>query len=240
MTHSRLLIATLAFMPAFFCFSSASAQTVDRAQIEKEIHSLYDQIKEKEKLFLAPSKEDQQAYAKFLEQPDTGLIRLLLREKYDGKLSIRGGGAYYSFTRLTHEYGYGSDIELQQGEFSVGFAGYDFGFLIDMGETPIDEATLEHPGLKFLLNFSPPLTETEIREQQRQCGYGLQAGEFSYRSNLAVTVGHTYALRSIGYDRSDTLVALHVVRQDGDGSLVLIWKMLKKFNAPIPERKNQP
>jgi len=240
MTQSRFLIATLAFSLVLFCFSTAPAQSVDRPQIEKEIHSLYDQIKEKEKLFLAPSKEDQEAYAKFLEQPDTGLIRLLPREKYDGKLSIRGGGAYYSFTRLTHEYGYGSDIELQQGKFSVGFAGYDFGFLIDLGETPLEEATLEHPGLRFLLNFSPPLTEPEIRAQQRQCGYGLQVGEFSYRSYLAVTVGHIYALRSISYDSSDALVALQVVRQDGDGSVILIWKMLKKFTAPTPERKNQP
>jgi hypothetical protein len=240
MAHSRLLIATLAFPLAIFCFSSASAQTNDRAQAVREFEDLLGKMKALENRLLVVPAEDQAAFADFLKQPDTGLIRLLPREKYDMKLSIRGGGAFYSFSRLSHEYGGGSDIVLEQGKFSVGFAGYDFGFLIDLGETPIEQATPEHPSLQFLLNFTPPLTELEIREQQRQCGYGLQVGEFSYKSHLSATVGHTYALRSISYDRSDTLVALRVVRQDGDGSVVLIWKTLMKFTAPKPERKNQP
>lgn len=240
MTHSRLLIATLAFTLALFCFSSAYAQTNDRAQAVGEFEDLLGKMRALETRLLVVSDEDRAAFADFLKQPDTGLIRLLPREKYDMKLSIRGGGAYYSFTRLTHEYGYGSDIELQQGKLSVGFAGYDFGFLIDLSETPLEQVSLEHPGLQFLLNFTPPLTEPEIRAQQRRCGEGLQAGEFSYRSYLAAIVGHTYALRSISYDRSDALVALQVVRKDDDGSVVLIWKTLKKFTAPKPERINQP
>lgn len=239
MTGLRHCSVFLLLSLSCICPVIAQTQPVDRTQIEKEINELYEQIKFKEKLFLAPSPEDQEIHVGYLNQSDKGLIRLLPREKYDGKLSVRGGGAYYSFTRLTHEYGYGSDIELSQDRFSVGFAGYDFGFLIDLGKLPLEEVTLEHPGLKFPLNFTPPLTEPEIRAQQRQCGNGLQTGEFSYRSYLAVTVGHTYALRSVSYDRSDALVALQVVRQDGDGSVVLIWKMLKTFTAPKPERKSQ-
>src|SRR5215468_6056665 len=174
MTHSRLLDATLAFLAILFCFSSVSAQSVDRAQIEKEINSLYDQIKEKEKLYLAPSKEDLEAFAKFLEQPDTGLIRLLPREKYDGKFSIRGGGAYYSFTRLAHEYGYSSDIELQYGKFSVGFAGYNFGLFIPLGDLPLEAVTLENPGVKAMAEYQAPPTEAEIRrDQHRQTSQGL-------------------------------------------------------------------
>ena len=61
-------------------------------------------------------------------------IRLLPREKYDRVIAINGGGAYYSFAQKTHEYGQGSDIELQQGNLSVGFAGADYGFLIDLGD----------------------------------------------------------------------------------------------------------
>ena len=33
--------------------------------------------------FLSPSAEDRAAYAEFLTQPNTGLIRLLPREKFD-------------------------------------------------------------------------------------------------------------------------------------------------------------
>jgi len=239
MTQSRLTIATLAISLVLFCFSTAPAQSIDRPQIEREIHSLYDQIREKEKLFLAPSKEDQEAYAKFLEQPDMGLIRLLPREKYDGKLSIRGGGAYYSFTRLTHEYGYGSDIELQQGKFSVGFAGFDFGFFIPLGDLPLEAVTLENAGVKALAEYQAPPTEAEIRAQHRQTYQGINLGEFTATSYVPAKVGATYTLRSFDFDNSDVLVAFRVVREDLDGSVVLLWKMLKKFPKPTAIRENR-
>src|SRR5262245_54606382 len=239
MTQSRFLIATLAFSLVLFCFSTAPAQSVDRPQIEKEIHSLYDQIKEKEKLFLAPSKEDQETFAKFLEQPDTGLIRLLPREKYDGKLSIRGDGSYYSFTRLTHEYGYGSDIKLELGKFGVGFAGFDFGFFIPLGDLPLEALTVENDSLKALAEYQAPAREPEIRAQQRQTYQGINLGGFTANSYVPATVGSTYALRSLTYERSDVLVAFRVVRQDQDGSMVLLWKMIKKFPTPTAVRENR-
>src|ERR1044072_386582 len=102
---------------------SVLAQADARAQAAAEIESLRAQIKAKETLLLSPSKEDRKEHALFLAQPDTGLVRLLPREKWDGKLSMRGGGAYYSFSRRTHEYGSGSDIQLQRDNLSVGFAG---------------------------------------------------------------------------------------------------------------------
>jgi hypothetical protein len=111
-----------------------------------------------ERLFLGPSEEDRAAYAEFLRQPDTGLIRLLPREVYESEvykknnktLTIRGGGAYYSFTRLTHEYGYGSDIQLESGDLSVGFAGANYGMLTTLGDVPLDEITIEHPSVRFI------------------------------------------------------------------------------------------
>src|SRR5215475_15684561 len=92
MTHSRLLIATLAFPLALFCFSSASAQTNDRAQAVAEFEDLSGKMRALDNSLLVVSAEDKEAFADFLKQPDTGLIRLLPREKYDMKLSIRGGG----------------------------------------------------------------------------------------------------------------------------------------------------
>jgi hypothetical protein len=66
---------------------------------------------------LAPSDEDRTNYANLLAQHNTGLIRLLPRQYNQSKnadraVKIRGGGAYYSFAFLTHEYGFGSDLEL--------------------------------------------------------------------------------------------------------------------------------
>lgn len=239
MTFSRFCTTVILIIGACLCPLTGRAQAVERAQVEKEIDALWAQIKAKEPLLFEVAAEDKERYAEFLQQPETGIIRLLPRERFEEKLRLRGGGAYYSFTRLTHEYGRGSDISLEQGRFGVGFAGLNFGFLTELGKLPLAEVTLEHPALNFLLKFNPPLTEPEIRTQQRQAMVGLQVGEFNYKAGVTAKVEQTYVLRSIDYDTSDVLVALQVVRQDDDGSLILLWKMLKKFTAPKPERPKQ-
>src|SRR4028119_2450069 len=100
MNFRRFIIVALMAFSAL----SVSAQSTNRAAVWKEIESLREQIKGRENVLLEPAAEDRAAYAQFLQQPDTGLIRLLPREKYDNKLAVRGGGAFYSFSRLTHEY----------------------------------------------------------------------------------------------------------------------------------------
>lgn len=233
--HSPGLFSSLVMV---FCLSiSAAAQGSDRARLEKEIASLQEQLKAKEAQFLEPSIEDKAAFAGFLRQPDTGLIRLLPREKYEKILTTRGGGAYYSFTRLTHEYGYGSDIQLEQGQFGVGFAGYDFGFFSMLGDVPLESVNLQHASAQFLADYTPPATEPDIRNQQRQSQTGVRAGNFTYSRSAAAMANTTYILRSISYRGSDVLVALRVVRADSDGSMVVLWKMLKKFPVPITARQ---
>src|SRR5215831_17569967 len=85
----------------------ALVQSYNREQIHQRILDLRAELNKEEEQFLAPSPSDLQAYGEFLKQPDSGLIRLLPREKYDNpkEMTIRGGGAYYSFTQLKHEYG---------------------------------------------------------------------------------------------------------------------------------------
>jgi hypothetical protein len=229
----RLFVFSL-FVLAFSLSTAALAQ--DREKLAQEIASLKTLIKEKEKEFLEPSKEDKTAYAGFLTQPDRGIFRLTQRGQYQDKLLINGAGAYYSFSRLVHEYGHGSDIELEHGRFTVGFAGADFGFITLIGDVPLDEVTLTHPAIEFLANFKTPTKEPQAREQARLSGTGLAAQGFTYSRYTGARVNRTYALRSIGYHQSDVLVAFRVVRQDSDGSLIIVWKMLKDFPTPILER----
>ncbi len=207
-----------------------------RAQAAAEIESLRAQIKSKEAALLAPSKEDRRAHALFLAQPDTGLIRLLPREKWDGKLSTRGGGAFYSFARLTHEYGFGSDIMLEQDMLSAGFAGANFAFMANLGDAPVETVSGETEGVQYMASFQTPSPETDARKAQRQFSGGFQSGQWTYKDRLPVSVGSTYVLRSVNYGDSDVLVAFRVLRKDSDGSVVLLWKMLEKFPKPTLER----
>ncbi|MFY9553842.1 MAG: hypothetical protein WAV20_14380 [Blastocatellia bacterium] len=212
---------------------ATTAQIQDRTELQVKLEALRDQIATKEKVFLAPSVEDLSAHAEFLRQPNTGLSRLMPREEYDGKLLTRGGGAYYSFARLTNEYGFGSDLQLQRGELSVGFAGADFGFLTSLGDVAVDNLNVEQMGVRFLAAFNTPSLESDAREQYRRAAIGFEAEGFMYRNSLPAILNRTYALRSVNYAVSDLLVVFRVIRQDTDGSLTLAWKILKKF--PVPQ-----
>jgi hypothetical protein len=228
--RSRFVLSSLLLSLALLFSTQTYAQ--DRAEMEKKITALKEELKQAEKEFLEPSAEDKAAYAEFLGRPDTGLIRLMPREKFKDDPSIRRGGAYYSFTHLSHDYDVGADIQFESQKLSVGFAGADFGFLTSLGETPIESLTQEHIALDFLLNFTTPSEEPKAREQQRNTSIGFQVKERSYINRLDAKVGMTYALRSIDYGRSDVLVVLRVVRQDVDGSLILAWKLVKSFPKP--------
>ena len=151
------------------------------------------------------------------------------REKYDGQLLIRGGGAYYSFAKLTND---GTDIGFEQGRLGLVFAGANFGFLASLGDVPVDGVTIDDRGVLLLAAFRTPSTEAEAREQQRRASAGFEADGFAYRRDIPASVNTTYVVRSINYDVSDVLVVLRVTRQDADGSLILAWKMLSRFSMP--------
>lgn len=226
-----LLLLTLLFAPCVL------AQTDARAQAAAEIESLREQIKAREATLLAPSDEDRKAYAEFLAQRGTGLIRILPRERWMGKLSTNGDGAYYSFARRSQEYGYGSDLSLEQDMLSVGFAGADFGFMVNLGNVPLETVTADSEAVRFMASYATPSAEPEARKAYRQFGAeGQQAGQWTYRSRLPVFVNNTYALRSVNYDRSDVLVVFRVVRKDFDGSAVILWKLLAKYPKPELQR----
>lgn len=247
----RHLGLTIFFLLATICVASGASQSVDRAKLLEEIIALQDQIKNttdqeqkaalqeqlerKEALYLAPAPEDVSPHAEFLRSPDTGALRLQPREFFDlsnQKLSLRGGGCYFSFSRMTHEYGHGSDLSLELGRFKVGFAGTHFGFMVSLGDATLETLTVDHPGLRYLAAFGAPTNEPGAREQQRRAAQGFTENDFFYNDRIAATVGSTYAVRSVDQEASDVLVAFRVLRQDTDGSLILLWKRLKWFPTP--------
>jgi hypothetical protein len=245
MSNKRFLYAALTPALAILLNAGALAQSDDRSEVVKDVTSLGKALNEKEKLLLSPSDKDQAKFAEFLKQPETGLIRILPRGLYDNRLTIRGGGAYYSFALLTHEYGRGSDIGLEQIQtqeyapppianyvFQTGFAGADGGFIVRLGNVPLEKVTLDHKGVKFLADFTPPSTEPEARKVFRRDYAGVMKNRFEYKWRSQVIVNQTYALRSINYRTSDVLVAFRVVSKDSDGSVDILWKMLKRFPTP--------
>lgn len=187
---------------------------------------------------LAPSVQDRAAHAAFLKQSDTGLIKLLPREVYDWRtygtekrLNLKGGGAYYSFFYLSHEYGYGSDLELDHNKFTVGFEG-GYGMLVRIGDVSLNDVSLGSPTSDFIARYRPARTAFYLRCELKRFHDGVEVDGLVYRSSLPVEVNSTYLLRSISYGRSDLLVAFRVTRQDSEGSVILAWKLLNRYLKP--------
>ena len=89
--------------------------------------------------------------------------------------------------------------------------------------------TTQTDGVRYLAAFKTPSAEPDARIEQRRTSTGFEVEDWSYKSWLPVFTKQTYAVRSVDYHNSDVLVAFRVVRKDTDGSVVLLWKMLKKF-----------
>lgn len=245
MKRHLMLVFTIVLVSAFNLTSSAQ-QAKTREQLLDDIAAKRIQLSALEEQFLGVSDADRTAYADLLALPDTGLIRLLPREIFDSEvykknkrtITMRGGGAYYSFVKKTHEYGYGSDIELDHDYLSVGFAGYDYGMILKLNDVPLKDLTAQHVEAATLINYQVPTNEPEIRREQMRFGTGAVIDGFAISSRVTAEVGATYLLRSIDYDTSDVLVAIKVVRKDADGSLIIAWKLLKNLPTPHPSRDN--
>lgn len=203
------------------------SQEMSRDDKIRKIHELRGQISTLELDILLPDASDIDA----ARRQGATAVRLLPREQYDGMLVTRGGGAYYSFARKTHEYGQGSDISLERGRLSVGFAGYDYGFFADLGNIALSAVTTDTPEIAFLIDYKPAMAEAEIRlDREKSRNYATPAA--TYTHFVQAVIGRTYVLRSLSFSRSDLVVVFNVARKDVDGSLILHWKLLKEFGAP--------
>lgn len=238
------IATSLISLIAFAAGSLAAAPPTTSPSLQQqmaELRALQEKVQEQ---LLAVPPEDQQRLADLLKQPDTGLIKLLPREMYDRVIHIRGGGAYYSFFLKTHEYGHGSDIELQQHRLSCGFAGNDYGYFLPLGDVPIEKAATVAAAAP---DWAPPeaasrwpeffnaepVTYDVIREREAQAF--RRNPDMLPERGVPDAPGNTYLLRSVSSYRSDVLVVFRVERKfEEDGSLLLSWKLLKRF--PVVDR----
>lgn len=223
--------ASKAIVFVLFFVSIVTAQNLPREQKIQKIQELDGQIKMLEKDILLPDAKDLEKAGK----ENFNVIRILPRERYDHKLTIQGGGSYYSFINKSHDYQNTAQIGLEQNNLKVGFAGADYGFIADLGETSLVDISREVPAVNFLVNYQPPTKIDEIRLEQRKA-QDYKTDVTSYKRNLPAVVGHTYVLRAISFDEADVLVTFKIYRKDTDGSLIIFWKFIEQFETPRIER----
>ncbi len=215
------------FRPLLLLFTlTISITAQSRQQAIEKFNDLKNQTLIQEKRILAPDKEDVEK----ARQENVGVFRILPRETYDKWLfTINGGGAYYSFYFKIPDYGHGSDIALEQNNFSVP----NIGLLADLGEVSLNEVTKESPSANSIINYQKVKDTNLVYEDFQTLHYqGLKTSETIFKGLLPAIVGHTYLVRSINTEYYDILAAFKVQRKDSDGSLVIFWKLIEQFVTP--------
>ena len=81
----RLLNCFIVIIYSLLFSTSLVAQVQDRAQLEKDYFALRaeldEKLKDKEKQLLSVTEEEKENYSRFLQQPETGLVRIFSRNE---------------------------------------------------------------------------------------------------------------------------------------------------------------
>lgn len=221
----KLVLA--AAMTLSMASASLFSQDITRAQKVKLIADLSEKIQSLENELLEPSSEDKE----FATSKGLTAIRLLPRGTFGENTFGRGGGAYYSFTTGSHSYNRTPEIELQRKRLSVGFAGADYGFIVDLGVRSITTLDTTSPELKFMSEYRAPKYEKDIRSEARSL-HNRKIDGVQYGRDLEAVEGHSYLLRAITFDEADILVGFTVIRIEDDGSVILAYKKFEEFGKP--------
>ena len=164
-------------------------------------------------------------------------------EKCANSLQIWGGGSFYSFRNQTNynsEAGIWADIRLYDGKFVVGNNTAQ-GIISRLGDVNFDDIKLASSEMKFLKDYQPKKKVTEINKQKDVLKSGINENGFFYSVTTPVEINSTYVLRSIAYqtgtdepadNRADIILAFKVVGIEKDGNVIILWKELRKDEAP--------
>lgn len=169
---------------------------------------------------------------------------------------IKGGGSLYSIklTRIPKNlplnlilsYIGDSDMYFAGNKLNVG-GKTTLSAISEIGEIGIDDIDYQDKKLKFLRTFKPYRDQKKFEEQKKILEKGVTADGFRYSTSATVKLNQTYALRSITYQQAwqrfptfwerDITALFKVIGVEKDGSIIMLWKILKEKDAPVIKKK---
>jgi hypothetical protein len=165
------------------------------------------------KAALSPSSEDFSRFGNFLQQPKTGLFRLMPNFGCNQKYLVRVGddcqnsmplGEFYSFRRKDYSDADFFDLTLRDERLTTG--GFlSQGILVLLGNIPLEDISLASNGVRFLSDFKPKTEISEVKKQFREIAQGIDHNGFRYGKSERVFLDTTYGMRIVTY-RSENKV----------------------------------
>lgn len=188
-------------------------------------------------------------YKNFLDDKSAGITRILPQDKYERLLGIAHGGAWYSFSRRTHDAHNEAEIALAKERsgyaLNVGFKGLHYGFFLPLGDVPIVSISSSqkppqslhqsyHLAWSYIWSYKPPAEVKKLRIEGYKFGTlgGVRIGDINLGQVAPIQPRSTYLLRSINHRVSDLLVALRVEKRLEDDSVILLWRILAEHEVP--------
>lgn len=215
---------------------------------------------ELEKLRVSPA--DKERYGSFLREPETGIIKLAADLKCADntkvvvatpdclKYTMPGAGSSYSFRTENYRIQRLADLIYTDNSFQVTGA-LTHGFLVSIGDVPLEKVNFQTKGLKYLVDFKPTVDYAEAKKIADEFVRGVTKDGFFYRRGLSAEDNTTYVVRVVAYDgrlnravqgityneldfdkRKDVIVTFRIVSRDEDGGVTILWKKLAEKDAP--------
>ena len=238
-------------------------KTAPNVVVDPSVIKIYRESTKEERTLLAPEIEDANKHRQFLIQPKSGMMKLVIDLGCDelsnknpgGKIcdsfSMPGGGSAYSFRRNDYQFWRLADL-LYDGKSFLAFGQMSQGFLLNIGDVPLNDLTRNTKGLDFVFAFVPENTVAGSERQHKQFVDGLLVDDRLYKKFLPAVENNTYILRSVAFKgvaareergfkfnelefdkREDVIVAFRVVRKDFNATATLLWKILRSKPSPV-------
>ncbi len=240
---------------------------------ERERRPPPDLLTRRDNIYRKPSKDEVAAlavseqlsakYAEFLRMNDAGLVKLSSDFSCVGTsdvvvasdqclpLRMPGAGTAFSFRTESYRLPRLADVILLDGKIMTGGL-FQQVIITNIGDTAIENITLESSGLKYLISVKPAVDSNEFMQFDSKLLDGIEANGVLYRKNEMAALNTAYALRSIAYrgkslrtldgylynelefdKRRDIIVVFRIVEMEPNGNVTILWKKLKDVEAPV-------
>ena len=225
------------------------------------IGPLYRKPNSKETAVLAPDPALLQQYSSLLRSSGTGITLLapdsgcassdrVVNVSNDClKFQFPGAGNSFSFRTEGYRLRHLADVTYVDDRLRITGI-FMHGIAVDLGDVPIETASLTTQGMHFLTSFIPSTTSDDVAVIDRNLTQGLEVDGFLYSKEVKPSVGRTYAIRSVAYrgkvarsaggiryneldydKRRDVTVVFRVLEKNQEG-ITLVWRKLADKEPP--------
>jgi hypothetical protein len=242
--------------------SEADRTTIMQQILHKYADPLYRKPTRKELDAVAPDPELAAKYSQFLQRPNTGLVKLVpdagcaentkvvTVSEACLKFTMPGAGNSFSFRTRSYRTRDLADLTFSGQQMRVtGLMMH--GIMVNLGDQPVETASLQMAGLKYLVEFQPSSKIEDANKVNSMLIDGVKKDGYLYSRSLAPAENNTYGLRAIAYrgrvrraikgveyneldfdKRRDVIVVFRVVEQEPDGSITILWNQLSDQESP--------